>query len=168
MELSELGITKAKEKQFNKKQIYSVEDLVEYFPRKYNDFSKLTGILPETEYSCSVMVVNDVKLYNNSTPLIMASGFEKGTGKRISVMWFRKQYLFQSIYNTINNEVFVCGKAVFKRRGRAYSRRPGLCRGGAQAFSRSASARQHAVLGTQRGGCASARLTRIFTRGSGA
>ena len=51
MKLSYLGIMKAKEHQFNRKGIYTVEDLVRFLPRKYNDFSRETGILPEDQTS---------------------------------------------------------------------------------------------------------------------
>ena len=44
MELEMINCTKAKENQFKTKNIESVEDLVEYLPRKYYDFMKrLTG-----------------------------------------------------------------------------------------------------------------------------
>ena len=53
MQLSSLGITPQKEKQFAKKEILSAEDLVAYLPRSYKDFTRETGILPDTELTVS-------------------------------------------------------------------------------------------------------------------
>ena len=39
VELSDLGVSSAKEKQFNKADIYHSGDLLNYFPRKYIDYS---------------------------------------------------------------------------------------------------------------------------------
>jgi len=39
MNLSALGVTPAKEKQFNKKGIFTAEDLISFLPRKYQDFT---------------------------------------------------------------------------------------------------------------------------------
>ena len=49
MKLSAIGITPQKEKQFNGKGIFSVEDMVRYLPRKYNDFSRETGSCRRTK-----------------------------------------------------------------------------------------------------------------------
>lgn len=113
MELKNIGITPAKEKQFNKKGINNIEDLIGFFPRKYYDFTKETGILSSDQISCVVIHVKDVKYYNNSTPLIIANAVEEKTGKRINIMWFRQDYLFQNIYSTIGKLVYVCGKATY-------------------------------------------------------
>ena len=40
MELRNLGITTSKINQFNSKGIYTVEDLINFFPRKYLDFRR--------------------------------------------------------------------------------------------------------------------------------
>lgn len=71
MKLSAIGITPQKEKQFNGKGIFSVEDMVRYLPRKYNDFSRETGILPEDQISCLIVTVNKVCTYNNGKPLMI-------------------------------------------------------------------------------------------------
>ena len=76
MELSTLGITPAKSNQFNTKGIDSVEELLQFIPRKYLDFSKETGINLDAEYSCFKMYVNSIKSYINKTPMIAAFGFE--------------------------------------------------------------------------------------------
>ena len=92
MKLSAIGITPQKEKQFNGKGIFSVEDMVRYLPRKYNDFSRETGILPEDQISCLIVTVNKVCTYNNGKPLMIAF-CETEDGKRIFVKWFHQNYL---------------------------------------------------------------------------
>ena len=72
MKLSAIGVTPQKEKQFNGKGIFSVEDMVRYLPRKYNDFSRETGILPDDQISCLIVTVNKVCTYNNGKPLMIA------------------------------------------------------------------------------------------------
>lgn len=121
MELNKIGIVPAKEKQLNKKGIYTVEDLTTFFPRKYNDFSKETGILSSDQISCIIVHIDDVKFYNNKTPLIIASGREKITNNKVKVMWFRKQFMFNKLYNTIGYDVYVCGKAIYSEDYKNYT-----------------------------------------------
>ena len=90
MKLSAIGITPQKEKQFNGKGIFSVEDMVRYLPRKYNDFSRETGILPEDQISCLIVTVNKVCTYNNGKPLMIVF-CETEDGKRIFVKTISRQ-----------------------------------------------------------------------------
>lgn len=121
MNLIDLGVTAAKQRQFQKKGIYTAEDLLKFYPRKYNDFSVETGLLAGDITSCIVMTVDTVKSYNNKTPLIIASGREKHSGERVKVMWFRKQFLYFNISRTIGCDVFVCGKAIYSEEYNNYS-----------------------------------------------
>ena len=121
MELRDIGILPAKIKQFNKKGIYTVEDLIGFFPRKYYDFTKETGIKPENQISCIVARITDVKGYENKTPLIIASGYEIHTHRFIKVMWFRKQYIYPQLQKTINHDVYICGKAVYNEQYKTYN-----------------------------------------------
>jgi ATP-dependent DNA helicase RecG len=122
MLLKELGINSGKEKQLNKKGIYTIEDLINFFPRRYNDLSKETGLLDDDKISCTVMRVEDVKQYNNGKiPLIIATGNEITTGKRIKAMWFRKNFMFRSLYNAIGEDVYICGKATYSLEYKNYT-----------------------------------------------
>ena len=113
MELSSIGILPAKVKQFNKKGIFSVEDLIEFFPRKYYDCTKVTGVTPERDMNCFVMHVTDVKEYDGKVPMFMASGYEVPTHRFVKVCWFRQNYMYPYIAKTIGADVYVCGKAVY-------------------------------------------------------
>lgn len=121
MQLAYLGVTPAKEKQFNKKGIFSVEDLVRFFPRTYNDCSNITGILPENDVSVLIVHINDVRLYNNGTPVIVATCTEKNSGKRVNISWFHQNYLYSRICYLRNSEVLVSGKVTYNMQYGNYS-----------------------------------------------
>lgn len=121
MDLKEIGVLPAKVKQFNKKGIFTVEDLIDFFPRKYYDFTHETGIRPSNEISCFVMRINDVKAYDNKTPLIIASGYEIHTHKWVKVMWFRQQYMYPQLARTVGFDVYVCGKATYDEKWNTYT-----------------------------------------------
>ena len=72
MDLKTLGISDAKLKQFENKGILSVEDLAQFLPRKYNDFTELTGLNVDLEKCCVLAVVKKVREYNNRVPVIQA------------------------------------------------------------------------------------------------
>ena len=113
MELAALGVTNAKKNQFKRKKIESVEDLIKFFPRKYLDFSQETGLNADIDYNCFVMTVDDVKEYNNKTPLIIASGRSFPDNKRVKIMWFRKHFMFNKIHSLKFQRVYVCGKSTY-------------------------------------------------------
>lgn len=121
MQLANLGVTPAKEKQFNKKGIFSVEDLVRFFPRAYNDCSNITGILPENAVSIIIVRINDVRLYNNGIPVIVATCTEKQSGKRVNISWFHQNYLYSRICFLRNSEVLVSGKITYNMQYDNYS-----------------------------------------------
>ena len=121
MQLQDIGILPAKVKQFNKKNIFTVKDLINFIPRKYYDFTKETGFLDKDQISCLVINVVDVKMYDNKTNLIIVSGKEKNTNKNVKVMYFQQKYMFAKLYATIGHDVYVCGKAVYNDEYHNYS-----------------------------------------------
>lgn len=121
MKLSYLGIAKNKENQFNSKGIYTVEDLVRFLPRRYNDFSHETGILPEDQVSCLTVIVKRVNTYHNGTPMMIAFCNVKSTGETLLVKWFRQNYMATKINNCVDHEVYVCGKVTYSEQFRTYS-----------------------------------------------
>ena len=121
MELKDIGILPAKVKQFNKKGIFTVENLIDFFPRKYHDFTQETGVDLKRDISCFVMRVTDVKGYENKTPLIIATGYELKTRKIVKVMWFRQQYMYAQLYRTKDHDVYVCGKVTYNEQFKCYN-----------------------------------------------
>ena len=120
MKLSAIGITPQKEKQFNGKGIFSVEDMVRYLPRKYNDFSRETGILPEDQISCLIVTVNKVCTYNNGKPLMIVF-CETEDGKRIFVKWFHQNYLAAKYEEFVGHKVYLCAKLEYSAEYDNYS-----------------------------------------------
>lgn len=121
MNLNEIGVLPAKEKQFKKKGIETVEDLIGFFPRKYFDFTKETGLLAEEYMSSFVMRITDVKSYDSRMPMFIASGYELDTHRFVKVVWFRQQYLYPNISRMIGYDVFVCGKATYNKQYKTFS-----------------------------------------------
>ena len=120
MKLSAIGVTPQKEKQFNGKGIFSVEDMVRYLPRKYNDFSRETGILPDDQISCLIVTVNKVCTYNNGKPLMIAF-CETEDGKRIFVKWFHQNYLAAKYEEFVGHKVYLCAKLEYSAEYDNYS-----------------------------------------------
>lgn len=110
MKLSSLGVAPAKEKQFSKKNIFTVEDLVRYLPRRYNDFTKETGILPSDQVSCITAKVNRVLCNYGRIPTMTALCTITPTGEGLSVTWFNQNYLKRKMDLCVNQNVYVVGK----------------------------------------------------------
>ena len=124
MTLSELNISPRKEKQFNSKGIYTTQDLVRYLPRKYNDFSHITGILPETENSCLVVTIDKVQSYNKKVSVLIAYSTVVPSGEKLHLSWFNQSYLSGSLSMCIGQQVYVAGKVTYNEQYKNYSMTP--------------------------------------------
>ena len=121
MELSMLGVSASKESQFNRKGIHTVQDLLNYLPIRFQDFSRETGILPENEYSCVVVRVEEVKRYYGRTTSIVAMCRVESTGEKISLWWFNQDYLYDRIQAFQGSKAFVAGKVKVNNRYNNYT-----------------------------------------------
>ncbi len=119
MELSEIGVTEKKEKQFNSKGIYTAEDLTKYIPRKYYDFTKITGILPPNEISVFYATVKEVKANHGAIPVLYAK-CETEDGKLVQVSWFHQNFLKPKIEKMTKREVIIAGKVTYDKEWRRY------------------------------------------------
>lgn len=115
MNLSELGVTANKEKQFNRKGIYDTEDLLKYLPRKYNDFTTLTGFLPEDQTSVLIVRLEELREYRRNTYVLNAKCKEKNTGKYVTITWFNQKWLRRKLTPAIGKDILVAGKAIHNR-----------------------------------------------------
>lgn len=119
MDLAVLGVTPAKAKQFNKKEIFTVEDLVRYFPRRYIDCTHVTGILPEDEKSCIVVRVNTVRYGGNAKTKVMTALCylvdmnNNVTDTSVKITWFNQGYLSEMVERSVHKNVFVVGKVTY-------------------------------------------------------
>jgi ATP-dependent DNA helicase RecG len=105
--LSELGVTPKKEKQFNRKDIESVEDLLDFFPINYRNYQKLSSFseLEEDTYAAIKGLVVDKESPNSK----MFSVFIEDEYKRqFRVNWFGGDYYFNRIQ--LGEKYIFCGK----------------------------------------------------------
>ena len=93
MQLAQLGIKPIKIKQFNKKGIFTAEDLVRFLPRKYNDFSKETKVLKDGEKACVLVTINEARnsAAGKGAPISLYCTVI-ATGKDIVLTWFNQYY----------------------------------------------------------------------------
>ncbi len=111
MELTSLkGIGEARKKSFEENDIFSVEDLVNYFPYKYYDFSKTE---PFAEDGCvrliKAMAIDSPKLVRARANLTFVSvKMQDEIGHTFTAMWFNQAYIKQQIY--LGKEVYLYGK----------------------------------------------------------
>lgn len=114
MELSKLDVTPAKEKQFHSKGIFTVEELLRFLPRKYNDFTEETAVLVEGEIACVVVTVN--KVFNNMFSAVTVLNAEctvDSTGEEILLTWFNQGYRLSEIKNCVGKKAFAAGKVTY-------------------------------------------------------
>jgi len=116
MELELLGIKPNKKKQFEAKGIFSVEDILQYLPRTYKDFRKLTGILPREQISLvSAAVVSCERRPGNGKQFVTASCVIEPLNQQLTVRWFNMHWIYSSIKLLADKRarVIIAGKIDF-------------------------------------------------------
>ena len=101
MDLKSIGVTTQKENQFAARGINSLEDLAAYLPKKYKDFTHLTGVRPADEVSCVILRVERVQAYYRKTPMLMAfctlacdaNGLPVPEQVHVHVQWFNQTWM---------------------------------------------------------------------------
>lgn len=122
IKLSALNITPQKEKQFNSKGIFTAEDLIRFLPRDYLDFTKETGILPETEVSCvSVKLTGMTNRHSGKVSTVTGFCTELKTKKKIVVTWFNQSFMSQRLNPYIGHDFYLCGKMQYNAKYDNYS-----------------------------------------------
>lgn len=123
MLLSELGVSAKKEAQFNKRGIFSAEDLVAYLPTKYKDFSHETGILPKPEVSCVLIKPEKMEANHASrVPHLTIWGKLYRTGEAIRVVFWHQNFLYKKLQPFIGSAVFfAAGKIEYNPQFRNYT-----------------------------------------------
>lgn len=120
MNLSQLDITPAKEKQFNQKGIDSVEKMLRFYPRSYIDCTNETG-LRDGEFCVFQAVPQMVTLHNGNTPAVRARCFVQNSLTSVNVFWFHKDYLYHSLQFMVGKPVLVAGKVSYSAEYKNYS-----------------------------------------------
>lgn len=110
--LSEIGVTKQKANQFAYRDIYTCEDLVRYFPTRYDDFSHVTGILPEDQVS----VIEGMAISIEKIPARMQMFkvvIQTDNSEIVYAVWFQQNYRYPVYYNMIGHRVLVAGRVTW-------------------------------------------------------
>lgn len=128
MDLSLICVTDAKAKQFAKKGISSIEDLVRFFPRKYTDFSHPVSLSPnlcdDTVEGSFIITATSLtgSPFTSKVPYVRMSGKDAQTGVYVNVFWFGQRITYTPFQNvTIGVNYFICGKAVYSEEYKSYT-----------------------------------------------
>ena len=115
MDISAIVSNPKKVQQFNKKDIFTAEDLINYLPKSYNDFRQETGILGEDE--TSVFVMKTDKMWSPSQagkiPYFRVLGTIFKTGEKISITFFQQNYLARELAPLMGTAFLVAGKVKY-------------------------------------------------------
>ena len=91
MNLSALNLPKAKETQLNNSGLFNVEEVAQYFPKKYVDFSKTLKIREAKDGDdCRILVTVKSTNWNPTAKMLKISVYDE-TGK-MDVIWFHTEY----------------------------------------------------------------------------
>ena len=115
-----LGVSPQKEKQFARKGIYTAEDLMHFLPRKYNDFSQETGIMPEKELSCMTVRINRLLTAYGRVQTLKAFCTILSSGKKLLIVWFNQNYLYDRYLNAVGRNAYVAGRVTYNAQYKTY------------------------------------------------
>lgn len=115
MEFTELElekpITTQKLNQFHTYGIYTVEDLLRTYPKKYIDYRHPSSINEAEEgdrVAFAVTIENVTKRMGKTKEFVTASCRDSGTGTIIRVIWFNP-YIYKSLWDKYGKRAVVCG-----------------------------------------------------------
>ena len=105
MDINALGVQKNKIEQFKKKGIHTIEDLLNFLPRKYYDFSNPTPVsyMERDEIGCCILDIERV----NKTPKVLQFFCTDFQGTRVTIVFFHMDFLEKQF--AVGDKVFVCG-----------------------------------------------------------
>lgn len=109
MQLSELGISEKKLKQFQKANIETAEDLLTYYPKRYIDRTQI-AIRPPTEESVFFFMPHRIRRCFGRIDTIHVCGTLCNSTLPVNVTWFNQSFLYESIAALQNTPVLVAGK----------------------------------------------------------
>lgn len=107
--LNLLGLRKDKVEQFNKKGIYNIQDLVDFIPRKYYDFTK-PKLIKELENDSFDAVIGIITEIQNKNGMIIIK-LKDDLNSKMNITFFNQAYLQKKF--KVNDKVIVCGKVKY-------------------------------------------------------
>lgn len=115
MEFSELvldtQITTQKLKQFEKKGIYNVNDLIKTYPKYFLDYTQKTNFwdcVNGEKVALHLIIINVVKRNGKKTTYVDAECRDYDTREQILIRWFNP-YIYEKIEDLCGMEVVACG-----------------------------------------------------------
>lgn len=118
-DLSLLGIQENKKKQFEKKGIHDINDLLMFLPRRYKNFGAISDVHEgEAAVVMQLKYVNK-KVISNSNNMLIAIG--DANGVTVQAVWFRQAYKYESLYALKQKQVLVAGNFVYDKEWNRYS-----------------------------------------------
>ena len=108
MELSIINVNTQKQKQFNKKGIYTVEDLLKYTPRKYFDYRTPKDIKDLVPGDNSAVIGSVVKVKENAEKKYVSALIEDFNKDVLEIIWFHEMYVAKMLI--VGEKYIFCGK----------------------------------------------------------
>ena len=119
MDLKEIGLPLKKISQLNSKKMFTTEDVLDFFPRKYFDYRVPTPVhsLKDGERYSVVVVIKEIKL---AEKYIDIKCWDAKTFDKVSVRLFNQNYRYDEFSNLQELEACVCGKVTINEYGRTF------------------------------------------------
>lgn len=111
MRISEFNIPQLKINQLENKGIYTVEDLLRFYPRKYLDFRQESAVTFDN-VGKEIAVIGTLTYCTMIGPRknVIKCIVETSNGEKLDVLWFNQDYLYDKYSYWVNSKVAVCGK----------------------------------------------------------
>lgn len=110
-------IPENRRKVFESKGFETVEDVQEFFPRKYYDFSSQKSLEPiyDGSYVAIIGTVREITTKKtNNILMVMAKVYDEITGRRLNLIWIGAYYIYKFIEDWEGERVIACGKLTYK------------------------------------------------------
>ena len=117
-----LNIPPQKVKQLEDRGIYTLEDLLRYFPKEYLDFSveSEVGIENLNKNIAVIGKLVSVRHFSSNKTAIRAE-IETSNKMPLDVIWFNQEYLFDKLSYIKGSKIIVCGKLTRNEKYYRYS-----------------------------------------------
>lgn len=123
MDISILGLTQKRINELSKRGICTIEDVQEFFPHKYYDFTQLQTPIPllNNRYVAITGVLKKVlSKKTNNVLMVQAKVIEKQTNIKINVQWIGAYYIKKIIKDWESLDVIICGKLEYHSEYKSY------------------------------------------------
>lgn len=111
----QLGVSEAQIKKLNKKNLFTLRDILDFIPRKYYDFRKPCVLEPyfNEQYVAieGIIKPNSFSYDSSSKPTVLKMNvIDKESNETLHVRWFGAGFLKDKYKYWIGKPVYVCGK----------------------------------------------------------